>query len=83
MPLNGIEGIFFVSMTCEVNGIQGIDENFNGIEEIGSFLFSTRRSDSARTAGSNVTTADRWEWNSNPAIADRLGSWRRTNRVKS
>jgi len=36
MPLNGIEGIFFVSMTCGVNGIQGIDENFNGIEGIGS-----------------------------------------------
>jgi len=24
MPLNGIEGIFFVSMTCGVNGNQGI-----------------------------------------------------------
>jgi hypothetical protein len=36
MPLNGIEGIFFVSMTCGVNGIQGIGENFNGIEGIGS-----------------------------------------------
>ena len=33
MPLNGIEGIFFVSMTCGVNGIEeigplGLGSNF-------------------------------------------------------
>jgi len=33
MPLNGIEGIFFVSMTCGANGIQGIGSLLNFLED--------------------------------------------------